>query len=125
MSFIGKFLFHIAATAVVFWAIETYVLPGQFSVIGQHWWAYGVVAFIFGLLNFWIKPFIKLAMLPINFITLGFASFVINGILLFMMQYGLQMYDVYGVSLDVDGLLSYVIAGVILGVAHTVVHWIS
>jgi len=125
MHFIGKFLFHIGATAVVFWAIETYILPGQFSVIGDAWWAYGVVAFIFGLLNFWIKPFVKIAMLPINILTLGFASLAINGVLLYGMQYLLSNYDVYGVTLSVSGLLSYAIAGIVLGCAHTIVHWIS
>ena len=125
MGFIGKFLFHIGATAIVFWGIETYVLPEKFIVIGEAWWAYGIVALIFGLLNFWVKPFVKIAMLPINILTLGLASFLINGILLYGLQYVLTTYDVYGVNLTVEGILSYVIAGVVLGLAHTVIHWIS
>ena len=125
MGFIGKFLFHIGATAVVFWGIEQYLLPEKFTVVGEAWWAYAVVALIFGLLNFWVKPFIKILMLPINILTLGFASLLINGVLLYGLEYLLTTYNVYGVNLTVEGLFSYAIAGVVLGLAHTVIHWIS
>ena len=124
MSFIGKFLFHIGATAIVFCAIETYILTGSFSVAGQDWWAYGVVAFVFGLLNFWVKPFVKISMLPLNILTLGFASLAVNGVLLYILQYVLTNYDIYGTTLSVEGLISYLVAGVVLGVAHTIIHWI-
>ena len=124
MSFIGKFLFHIGATAIVFWLIETQVLPEKFSVEGQDLWAYGVVALIFGVLNFWIKPLVKILMLPLNILTLGFASLALNGLMLFLLQYVLMTYDIYGTALNVEGILSYLIAGLILGVAHTVIHWI-
>lgn len=124
MSFIGKFLFHIGATAVVFWFIEYYVLPEKFMVLGEAWWAYALVALFFGLMNFWVKPIIKIAMLPLNILTLGFASLAVNGVLLFALQYFLTMYDVYGVTLTIEGWLSYFIAGLVLSVAHTVIHWI-
>ena len=124
MSFIGKFLFHIGATALVFWLIETQVLPEKFMVEGQDLWAYGVVALVFGVLNFWVKPLVKICMLPLNILTLGFASLAVNGVLLFILQYLLTTYDVYGATLSVEGITSYLIAGVVLGVAHTIIHWI-
>ena len=51
MGFIGKFLFHLAATALVFWLIEMYVLPAKFAVIGESWQAYLVVTGALGSLN--------------------------------------------------------------------------
>lgn len=125
MGFIIKFVFHLLATATVFWLIENYVLPANFAVIGQSWQAYLVVACAFGLLNFWVKPLIKIAMLPLNILTLGFASLAVNGVLLFILQYGLTIYDVYGVGLSIEGVLSYVVAGFVLAIAHVVIHWIK
>lgn len=43
-----------------------------------------VIAVAFGLVNTFIGPFVKLISWPLNFVTLGLFSFVVNGLMLLL-----------------------------------------
>jgi len=125
MRFIGHFLFHVVATAVLFWAVETYVFPGSFAILGEGLERYAIVAVLFGVLNTFIKPLLKLAMLPVQMFTLGLAGFAVNGILLIGLSMALTMLDVSAVGIMVDHWVMYFAVGVIVGIGNTVIHWVS
>lgn len=67
-------LLRFVVTAVALWAIAVYV-PG-FRIDG---WQYAVVAaIIFGLVNTFIGPVLKIISFPITILTIGLFSIVIN-----------------------------------------------
>jgi putative membrane protein len=48
------------------------------------WWKLLVVAFIFGLINTFIRPILRIVTLPISMMTLGLFLFVINALMLLL-----------------------------------------
>jgi len=61
--------------------IVSYVVPG-FHV--SSFWAALVTALILGLINLVIRPILLLITLPINLVTLGLFTFVINALMLLL-----------------------------------------
>ena len=61
--------------------ISAYFIPG---VLIANPWAALWTALILGFVNIFIKPFLVLLTLPINFITLGLFSFVINALMIML-----------------------------------------
>ena len=62
------------------------VVPGldfDFSPEGA-WWKFLLVAFIFGLVNTFLKPILRIFTLPITIMTLGLFLLVINALLLLL-----------------------------------------
>jgi putative membrane protein len=48
------------------------------------WWKFLLVAFIFGLVNTFLKPILRILTLPITFMTLGLFLLVLNALLLML-----------------------------------------
>ncbi|MCR4324309.1 MAG: phage holin family protein [Candidatus Curtissbacteria bacterium] len=76
-----------------------------------------VVALALGVVNAFIKPILVVLTLPINMVTLGLFTFVINAAL------------IYGVSLVVpgfaiDGWLPALLAAVVLWLISTLIHFV-
>ncbi|MGE5426094.1 MAG: phage holin family protein [Bacillota bacterium] len=61
--------------------IAAYLIPG---VVISGFWAALVVAVVLGLLNLLIKPLLLLLTLPINILTLGLFTFVINALIVML-----------------------------------------
>ncbi len=68
----------VSALAVL---ITAYTLEGV--TVDPWWWAV-IVAIVLGLINAVIRPLVKLFSLPINFLTLGLFTFVINGLMVLL-----------------------------------------
>ncbi len=48
------------------------------------WWKLVLVAFIFGLINTFVRPILRIVTLPISIMTLGLFLFVINALMLLL-----------------------------------------
>lgn len=48
------------------------------------WWKLALVAFIFGLINTFVRPILRIVTLPISVMTLGLFLFVINALMLLL-----------------------------------------
>jgi putative membrane protein len=68
--------------AIAFYVIA-YLVPG-FTI--NSWPTLLVMAIVWGLLNLLVKPILMLLTLPINVLTLGLFTFVVNAILLLIMS---------------------------------------
>jgi len=68
----------VSALAVL---ITAYTLDGV--TVDPWWWAI-IIAVILGFVNSWIKPIVKFLALPINLLTLGLFSLVINGLMVML-----------------------------------------
>ncbi len=62
--------------------ITAYILSPGITIL--NFWTAIVVAIVLGVLNIFVKPLLLLLTLPINFITLGLFTFVINAFLIIL-----------------------------------------
>ena len=81
------------------------------------WGAVIIAAIILGIVNAIIRPLLVLFTLPLNVLTLGLLTFVINGLMLKLTA------AVVG-SFDVVGLWPAIVGSVILSVVSTVLSWL-
>jgi len=123
MSYLTNILLSISAKAVAFWAIATHVFLEGFVVIGGTK-GYIVLAVVFGFLNTFIKPILKILTFPIHLITLGLFSFILNGILLWLTKEGVNFFEFAGVAVQIDGWIVYLVAGLILAALSTSLQWV-
>lgn len=75
--------------------ITAYLIPG---VVISGWPALLVIAVVWGILTIFIKPVLLILTLPINILTLGLFTFVINAVLLLMMSSFVSGFRVAGFS---------------------------
>ncbi|GAA4858483.1 phage holin family protein [Kitasatospora terrestris] len=71
------------------------------------------VALIFGLVNFLIKPFVKLFSLPLFVLTLGLITFVINALMLWLTSWASDKLDL---DFHVDGFWAALLGALIISV---------
>jgi len=92
----------------------TYILPG-FDIASV--WMIIVGAAFLGLFNITIKPLLFVLTLPFNVLTLGLFTFVINGIVLFIV--GSIMKD-----WTIDSLWTAILAALIISIISLLVNFI-
>ena len=61
--------------------LVAWIIPG---ISVENFLSAMLVAVVIGLINVFIKPFVQLISLPVNFLTLGLFSLVINALLLML-----------------------------------------
>ena len=76
MKFILKLLVSALAVWLTCWFLD--------NVTCSPWYYSLVVAIVLGIINMIIKPIVKLFTLPINLLTLGLFSLVINGLMVML-----------------------------------------
>ena len=88
----------------------------------------GLLALIFGLVNAYLRPILKLFSLPLNLLTFGLFSFALNAGLLLMVAYVayvitdeavLRLGD-FPPTLDADALVAAVLGSIVISAAATV-----
>ncbi len=75
------------------------------------------VAALFGLVNAFVRPIVRLLALPVRVMTLGLVSFVINGLMLLITDWLLDI-------LDVGGLWSAIVAAIVISIVSTLLNWL-
>jgi putative membrane protein len=96
---------------MIYWVLFSALIMGiSYVVPGVHvdnFQAALIAAVVMGLVNMFIRPIVSLVTLPINFLTLGVFSLVINA-LLFMLSAAMVP------GFDVNGFWSALLASVLL-----------
>lgn len=95
--------------AIAFYVVA-YLVPG---VTIASWQALLVVAIVWALLSIIVKPILVLLTLPINILTLGLFTFVINAFLILLMASVVR-------GFSVDGFGTALLAAVILSLISIV-----
>lgn len=93
--------------------LATEVVPG-FEV--ENFYFALVAAFVLGLLNAIVRPVLFLLTLPVNLVTLGLFTFVINGVLIWFMSTFIE-------GVHVDGLVPAIAVAIIVWAISTVTNW--
>lgn len=75
------------------------------------------VTAVFGLVNALVRPIVRIIALPVRVITLGLISFVINGLMLVITDWLLDV-------LDVGGLGQAIVAAMLISILSVVLNWL-
>jgi putative membrane protein len=106
MNFIGRLI----ANAAALW-VASYLLAGiQYT---GSWPGLLGVALLFGLVNTLIKPVLTVLSLPVQVLTLGMFTFVINALLLMLTSW---LAGSLGIAFVVDGFVTALIGALIVSI---------
>lgn len=75
-----------------------------------------VLALLWGIIGITVKPILLILTLPINILTLGIFTFILNGVLLYALGSLIK-------GFEVQGLLVAILGALVLSVINTLTHW--
>ncbi|MFF0062992.1 phage holin family protein [Streptomyces sp. NPDC005279] len=111
MNFVVKTIANAAALLVAIWLLQDITLTGDST--GRKAWTLVLVALLFGLVNFLVKPVVKLLTLPLFIVTLGLITLVINALMLLLTSW---LADQFDLNFHVEGFWTAVLGGLIISV---------
>jgi putative membrane protein len=111
MNFLVKTIANAGALAVAVWLLDKITLTGDGT--GRKIGTLLLVALIFGLVNFLVKPVVKLMSLPLLILTLGLFTLVVNALMLLLTSW---LADRLDLSFHVEGFWTAVLGGLIISV---------
>ncbi|AUH41925.1 phage holin family protein [Streptomyces sp. CMB-StM0423] len=110
-TFLIKTLANAAALAVAVWLIPDIGLTGHDNADKAV--SLLLVALIFGVVNFIVKPLVQLLSLPLLVLTLGLFTLVINALMLMLTSW---IADKADLSFHVDGFWTAVLGGLVISI---------
>ncbi|MFD7439855.1 phage holin family protein [Streptomyces sp. NPDC059909] len=110
-NFLVKTIANAGALAVAIWRIQDITLTGDST--GEKTLTLVLVALLFGLVNFLVKPIAKLLTLPLFVLTLGLFTLVINALMLLLTSW---LADELDLGFHVDGFWTAVLGGLIISI---------
>jgi len=78
----------------------------------------GMVAVVYGLINALIRPVFKLLTCPLQIVTLGLFTFIINALMLMLTAY------IVGNGLQVEGFIPALLGSIVISIVSTILSWI-
>ena len=120
MKFVLKTLINAAAIGVAAWLIK------GIDLTGPDWQQKGLtlvlVALVFGVVNFFVKPLVKLFSLPLFILTLGLITFLINALMLWLTSWASGRLSLdFHVEGFVPALLGSLLISIVAWALHLVV----
>ncbi len=100
--------FILAAIAI---AITVYLLPGA-VISGNYFVTLGLVTLLLAIVNALIRPVVSFIAIPINVLTLGLFSIVINGLMIWIVDRVLSGFSI-----------SSFVTAILFGVVLSIVNW--
>ncbi|MFI1394524.1 phage holin family protein [Streptomyces sp. NPDC020681] len=108
-NFVVKTIANAAALLVAIWLLSDITLTGDST--GKKAWTLVLVALVFGLVNFLVKPIVKLLTLPLFILTLGLITLVINALMLLLTSW---LADQLDLNFQVEGFWTAILGGLII-----------
>lgn len=107
-----RILIRLVINAVALW-VAAYLVPGIEFVGDNQFVTVLIVAVVFGLVNAFIKPIVKLLSLPARIVTLGLFGLIINTAMLALTAWILD-------QLTIDGFIPAFLGALIISVVSVV-----
>ncbi|MCQ8770797.1 phage holin family protein [Streptomyces telluris] len=118
-NFVVKTIANAAALAVAIWLLKGITLSGENTL--RKVLTLILVALVFGVVNFIVKPVVKLLSFPLFILTLGLITLVINALMLMLTSF---LAKELGLAFHVDGFWNALVGGVIISVVAWAMHMI-
>jgi putative membrane protein len=112
-----KLLARVVINAIAIW-VAAYIVPGLTLTGDVLSWL--IVAIIFGLINALIKPIVKLLTLPINIMTLGLFTLVINALMLMLTGLLTEFLVIDGALF---GFVPALLGSILISIVSTLLNW--
>lgn len=109
-----KIIIRILATAAALLALSNF--PGSGITVSSIYIAV-VVAIVWGILGLTVRPVLNILTLPINIITFGLFSFIINALLFWLLSTFIAGFHVAGF---IPALIGVIILSIVSWVMHAV-----
>jgi len=119
MRIIKKLVLGVLLNGVALYAL-TQIVGGITYTGGVKVFVIGGI--IIGLLNSIVKPVLKLLTIPLIFLTLGLFLVLINGAMLWLLSYILEVAKFRDVTLNFSSIGTLLIAAVVFGLINWVSH---
>lgn len=110
-----RFFVRLLSTLLGLWVANH--LVGGFAVKGG-WEGFLLAALVLVILNLLLRPILKLISFPLIIVSLGLFSIVINALILWLVS----QFTPY---IAIDGLLSLLLATIIISVINLLTHWLK
>jgi putative membrane protein len=106
-----RFLLRLVINAAALW-VAVQIVPG-IGYSGSSWAPFLGVALVFGVVNAFIRPVVKLLTLPLIFLTLGLFALVVNGMMLWLTGY---LSSKLGMHFQVDGCWTAILGALVVSI---------
>ncbi|MFF1280232.1 phage holin family protein [Streptomyces sp. NPDC058299] len=116
-NFVVKTIANAGALAVAVWLLDKITLTGDNTA--EKAGTLIVVALIFGLVNWLVKPVVKLLTLPLFILTLSLITLVVNALMLLLTSWLCGKLDL---SFHVEGFWTAVLGGLIISLVSWALH---
>ncbi|AYG81703.1 hypothetical protein DWB77_03867 [Streptomyces hundungensis] len=116
-NFVVKTIANAAALAVAIWLVKNITLTGEST--GKKALTLVLVALLFGVVNFVVKPVVKLLSFPLFILTLGLITLVVNALMLLLTSW---LADKLDLSFHVEGFWTAVVGALIISVVSWAMH---
>jgi putative membrane protein len=116
-NFVVKTLANAGALAVAVWLMKDITLSGGST--GHKVWTLILVALVFGVVNWLVKPIVKVLSLPLFILTLGLITLVVNALMLLLTSW---LADKLDLQFHVDGFWTAVLGGLIVAIVSWAMH---
>ncbi|MCX4994727.1 phage holin family protein [Streptomyces longwoodensis] len=110
-NFVVKTIANAGALAVAVWLLDKITLTGDST--GKEVGTLIVVALLFGLVNFLVKPVVQVLTFPLFVLTLGLITLVVNALMLLLTSW---LADKLDLSFHVEGFWTAVLGGLIISI---------
>jgi putative membrane protein len=116
-NFLVKTIANAGALAVAVWLLDKITLTGGST--GKKVWTLIIVALVFGLVNFLVKPVVKVLTFPLFILTLGLFTLIVNALMLLLTSW---LADKLDLSFHVEGFWTAVLGGLIISIVSWALH---
>ncbi|MCX4549511.1 phage holin family protein [Streptomyces sp. NBC_01387] len=110
-NFVVKTVANAAALFVAVWLLQDITLGGDST--GRKAVTLVIVALVFGVVNFVVKPIVKLISFPLFILTLGLITLVINALMLLLTSW---LAGTLNLAFHVHGFWTAVLGGLIISI---------
>ena len=111
----------VVAARIVEWAQHQGYIDGGIRLEGLY--AIVLTTFIFGLVNALIRPIVLIATCPINLLTLGLFTLVINALMLWLTSWVIDQLNrsfSAGIAFHVDGFIPAFLGAIVISIVSAV-----
>jgi putative membrane protein len=106
-----RFLVRLLINAAALW-VAVKIIPG-ITYSSPDWIPFFVVALIFGVVNAFIRPVLKLLSLPLIILTLGLFALVVNGLMLLLTS---SLSGALGLHFHVEGCWTAILGALVVSI---------
>ncbi|MEE4541086.1 phage holin family protein [Streptomyces sp. V4-01] len=116
-NFLVKTLANAGALAVAIWLLKNITLTGD--SFAREALALILVALVFGVVNWLVKPVVKVLSFPLFILTLGLITLVVNALMLLLTSW---LAGKLSIEFHVHGFWTAVLGGLIISIVSWVLH---